>query len=231
MPISIFLSLVLLISSGFTFGQGRSSRNRNLVSRTGNATNTISRHESNTGSHRVTTTNPSNERTSYNYSRNKSRGGSNAYSYTPRESDSNKMKKEETHYYVNGDNHKGNKNNKHDHNEHSSTFTYAYHHPKTYHTWHYPAPWVYAPHAIVFRHHHGDYFFYHGSFYRYHPVRGYYRVAVPGSVVFSHLPVGYEKVFIGGGYYYRYGKVFFEYTPYGYRIIPRPSGLIITARF
>jgi hypothetical protein len=118
-----------------------------------------------------------------------------------------------------------------EHHYYHHTSTYSYHRPITYHTWHYPAPWEYARHAIVFRHDHGDFFFHHGRFYRYHPVRGYYRVAHPSTIVFNYLPIGYEEVFIGGGLYYRYGEVFFEYSPWGYRMVPRPAGLIITARF
>jgi len=56
-------------------------------------------------------------------------------------------------------------------------------------------------------------------------------VGIPSQVVFTYLPVGYEEVFIGGDLYYRYGEVYFEYSPYGYRIIPRPSGIVISARF
>jgi hypothetical protein len=43
--------------------------------------------------------------------------------------------------------------------------------------------------------------------------------------------MGYEEVFIGSHLYYRYGEVYFEYSPWGYRIIPRPSGIVITAHF
>jgi hypothetical protein len=83
----------------------------------------------------------------------------------------------------------------------------------------------------MFRHNHGNYYYHHGRFYRYHPLRGYYMVGIPSNVVFSYLPVGYEEVFIGGYPYYRYGEVYFEYSPWGYRIVSRPRGMVISARF
>jgi hypothetical protein len=56
-------------------------------------------------------------------------------------------------------------------------------------------------------------------------------VGMPSNLTFSYLPVGYEEVYIRGQLYYRYGEVYFEYSPWGYRIIPRPRGIIVTARF
>ena len=218
-PVSIFLSLVLILSSGFTFGQGRSNRGRSDNSISSSA-NRQTRYENNSGSQRTAYSNGRNERSSYNYSRNSR--SSNTYEYTPSANHHNADKKKSqtySHGYVK------------EHHYYHHTGTYSYHRPTTYHTWQYPAPWEYASHAIVFRHDHGDFFFHHGRFYRYHPVRGYYRVAHPSTIVFDYLPVGYEEVFIGGGLYYRYGEVFFEYSPWGYRMVPRPAGVIIAARF
>ncbi len=99
-----------------------------------------------------------------------------------------------------------------------------YHHPKTYKTWKFPAPWKYSAHAFVFRHRDHDYFFYHNRFYRYSPDRGYFVVGFPLGVVFTWLPEGYEEVVIDGRLYYRYGDVYFRRTFYGdYRVV-RPLG-------
>jgi hypothetical protein len=224
--LSIFLSLILVLSSGDIFGQGRSNRGRSDNFRT-SSPNGNSRYEKNSGKEKISNANSRNERSSYNYSRNSSSVNNNIYEYTPKESNHD-VNKKQSNYYLNGNQ---NYAKEYHHYVHSHINTYSYHRPVTYHTWHYPAPWEYAPHAIVFRHDHGNYFFHHGRFYRYHPVRGYYRVDIPSTVRFRNLPVGYEEVFIGGGMYYRYGEVFFEYSPWGYRIMPRPSGIIVSARF
>lgn len=110
------------------------------------------------------------------------------------------------------------------HNDH-------YNQPKTYSVWNFPAPWVYANHAYVFRHSHGDYYFYNNRFFSYDPFRGYYAVTFPYQTIFSWLPAGYDEVMVDGQIYFRYGNLFFVETPVGYRIVPPPAGIYVSINF
>lgn len=227
-PVSIFLSLVLMLSAETIFGQGRPSRSRNENPR-GNTSERSSRIASSTSRDRITASNSHNDRTSYGYSRNgqNNQNRSNMYEYISRNTQTQVHNNNNKMYSYTGKNHQY-KN--HD-GPHAYVNTYSYYRSGTYYTWQYPAPWKYARHAIVFHHNHGNYFFHHGRFYQYHPARGYYRVGVPTGLVFEYLPTGYREVRVGGQLYYRYGNIFFEYSPWGYRIIPQPAGMVITAHF
>lgn len=227
-PITLFISLILMLGAENIFGQGRSNRGRNENS-ISNTSGRSSRIVNSPSTDRVSYSNSRNERTSYNYSRNGSSNqtGSNIYEYTPGNTQTQVHNNNFQSHPVSGTKHQYVKHNVH----HTYVNTYSYHHPKTYYTWHYPAPWKYASHAIVFHHNHGNYFYHHGGFYQYHPAKGYYRVGVPTGMVFEYLPVGYKRVYIGGQLYYRYGDIYFEYSPWGYRIVPHPVGIVITAHF
>lgn len=228
LPISIFLSLILILSAENIFSQGRTGRSRNESSRS-NTSEKDSRIASGTTRDRIAYSNSRNERTSYGYSRNgrNNQNSGNTYAYTPRNTQPQVTNNKNQMYSHADKKHPYEKHNGH----HNYINVYSYHHPGTYNAWHFPAPWKYARHAIVFHHNHGNYFFHHGRFYQYHPSRGYYRVGVPAGLVFEYLPSGYKKIYIGGQLYYRYGEIFFEYSPWGYRIIPQPTGMIVTAHF
>ncbi len=111
---------------------------------------------------------------------------------------------------------------KYSHNQHPD----FYHHPtygKTYRRF-YTTPYV-------LQHGHGRYYYYNGHFCSYRPGIGYVTVNVPFLTVFSHLPFHCKKVRIHGNVYYRYGNLYFEALPIGYRLVPSPVQVHISARF
>jgi len=64
---------------------------------------------------------------------------------------------------------------------------------------------------------------YDGHFFRYHRGIGYVLADMPYGIVFEHLPMSYERVYINGYLYFRVGNLFFEMTNYGFRLVHYPE--------
>lgn len=231
---NLFL-IVLLTGISFTgFSQGRTQTSRVTSSRIGNRNSTDARTANTNRNDRIVVrdrnTVNQNSRTTYQAKKEESHPSNNG--------NGNNWKSNYGNNKSNG--HAGNYGNKsYGHSwksDHNYSYSYGYgynhyHHPRTYSTWGYPAPWKYSRNAYVFRHEHGDFFFYHNRFYRYSPVHGYYVVNYPSGMIFTYLPVGYREVLIDGIMYYRYGDIYFEATPVGYRIVRPPNGIYISMQF
>ncbi len=76
---------------------------------------------------------------------------------------------------------------------------------------------------VFFIHNHQRYYSYNGHFFRYFRGIGYILVDMPYGIVFEHLPVEYERVYINGYLYFRTGNLFFEMTPDGFRLVHYPE--------
>ena len=230
---SVLIGSFLLITLS-VFGQSRPSGSRDNKAPVSRTPNTVQTNNGNTRQ----------ERTVVRSSQ--STNQSNRYTYTQKKQESKPQAKSNDNHGNNkswgNDNSHNNKSwSKNNHNSswsknyHNNSWSSKnhskYHHPKTYSTWNFPAPWKYASKAIVFRHNHGDYYFYNTRFYRYDPFRGYYVVNFPNGVVFTYLPFGCNEVMINGRIYYRYGDVYFEYTPIGYRMINPPNAIYFSVNF
>lgn len=84
---------------------------------------------------------------------------------------------------------------------------------------------------FVFRHKHGDYYYFGNQFYTYRKGVGYYVVEPPRNVYFSELPFRCERVYANGHVYYRNGDLFFSYSPRGYVIASPPIQVNLSLRF
>ena len=105
-------------------------------------------------------------------------------------------------------------------------------HKEPYHYSYHRIPnWTYNYHPVAFRHDHGQFYFHEDRFYRYHEHYGYIIVENPYEVVFTTMPYGYRRIIVDGVVYYKYGNLFFSYTPYGYQLIPRKHWIYLSARF
>ncbi|MDX9880857.1 MAG: hypothetical protein RBS73_02250 [Prolixibacteraceae bacterium] len=135
--------------------------------------------------------------------------------------------------------HKGNSSHSHwdkhkkpDHRKHYDTGKHAGHY---HHYYHHPKygkiyPRFYS-NPFVFHHKHGRYYYYDGHFCDYRPGIGYIVVDIPYLTIFSELPFHCTRVRIHGNVYYRYGNLYFEALPIGYRLVPSPIQVHISARF
>jgi len=125
-------------------------------------------------------------------------------------------------------NHGYGKPNYHKHYEverHASHHDY-YHHPKYGKTYR-----KFYSNPYVFRHNHGRYYYYDGHFCNYRPGIGYVVVDIPYLTVFTELPFHCARVRIHGDVYYQYGDLYFEPMPIGYRLVPSPIRIHISAQF
>lgn len=84
---------------------------------------------------------------------------------------------------------------------------------------------------IVLRHDRDDYYYYRDHFYTYRPGIGYCAVEFPRNIFFSQLPLDCDQVYIDGRLFFRNGDLYFRHYPDGYRVVPSPIGITITARF
>lgn len=84
---------------------------------------------------------------------------------------------------------------------------------------------------FVFRHNHGRYYYYDGHFCDYRPGIGYVIVDIPYLTVFTELPFRCTRIRLFGNTYYQYGNLYFEPLSYGYRLVPSPLQVHISARF
>jgi hypothetical protein len=84
---------------------------------------------------------------------------------------------------------------------------------------------------LVFKHQHGDYYYFGNNFYRYHQGIGYCVVEPPRNIYFRHLPDDCNKVRIDGRVFFRHGDLFFQLSPRGYVIVPSPIEIRFSARF
>ena len=243
--IVILISIFLLILSFAVNAQQRSSRNGDKNrSRTG--TTTVQRGENTSNSRIRATTSQRNEtinrsrngsttvvrhdngrnaRTSLNYDR-RNTSSSNQGRFIERES----IPEKQTYTYksnsYNNHNHKYKKQKKyHKHHHH------AYH--KHYYKKHYhPSPWTYYNYPVVFYNSNfGEFYYHNGRFYRYDWRHGYFTVDMPKHVYFNTIPHGYRRIYINGRMYYQYHDILFRHTPYGYKIVPRSSGIYFHASF
>jgi hypothetical protein len=113
------------------------------------------------------------------------------------------------------------------HNNHYE-YVKPIHYKKHYH----PAPWTYYNYPVVFYHNNfGEYYYHNGGFYRYNRKHGYYAIDLPLDIYFRTIPVGYRRVYINGHLFYQYNGIYFRHTSFGYQIVPRSSGIYITASF
>jgi hypothetical protein len=83
----------------------------------------------------------------------------------------------------------------------------------------------------VFRHKHGDYYYFGNQFYNYRKGIGYYVVEPPRNIYFNDLPFRCERVYVNGHVYYRNGDLYFSYSPRGYVIAPAPIHINLSLRF
>lgn len=67
------------------------------------------------------------------------------------------------------------------------------------------------------------YYCYDGYFFTYHRGIGYILTDAPYGLTFHDLPFGFEKVWINGYMYFRFGNLFFEYDGFGYRLVFYPE--------
>jgi hypothetical protein len=211
---SILMVMLILITTA-AIGQSRTQRGR--ADNRGNNRATV---------HNEATNNNSRPSGNVVRERNNNKPDNNRITYSDRRNDP----QPESNNNENHENNSGYKNKKH-HDGYDNWNYLHYDHPMTYSNWHFPAPWKYARHARVFRRDCGDYYYYQGNFYRYHPSLGYFIINFPADVIFTFLPAGYEEIYIDGRLYFRYGDIYFEYTPEGYRIIPRPFEVNLTWQF
>lgn len=84
---------------------------------------------------------------------------------------------------------------------------------------------------VVFRHSHGNYYYFGNNFYSYRKGLGYYVVEAPRHMYFSDLPFRCERVYANGKVYFRNGDLFFSYSPRGYVIVPSPFQVNFSVRF
>jgi hypothetical protein len=210
--IIILISIFLLILS-FTVNAQNRSRNGDK-NQTQRWTATVERRD-----------NSRNERTTLNYNR-QSTTNSNHARYIERNEKPQKQnytykssgyKNEPVHY-----------KQKVYHKKHHYVHVNPHYHKKYYH----PSPWTYYNYPVVFYHNNFGEFYYHGGrFYRYDWRYGYIVVDIPTHVYFNTIPNGYRRVYINGHQYYYYKGIYITHTPYGYRIVPRSSGIYISASF
>jgi len=67
------------------------------------------------------------------------------------------------------------------------------------------------------------YYYFEGNFFRYQKRVGYVLVDMAFGTTFDYLPDGYERVFINGFPYYRFGNLFFENTLAGFQLVHYPE--------
>jgi Ni/Co efflux regulator RcnB len=84
---------------------------------------------------------------------------------------------------------------------------------------------------FVFRYKHGRYYYYNGYFCDYRPGIGYVIIDIPYLTVFTELPFRCKRIGFHGNVYYQYGNLYFEALPYGYRLVPSPFRINISATF
>ena len=209
--IIILISIFLLLLSFAVNGQSRSRNSRNSTSRTGTATVESS-------------TNSRNARTTLNYN-NRNRGSSNEGRFIER---NEKIHSQDYTYKSSG--------YKKQYPEHENYKVYKKHYvhvtPHYYKKHYHHAPWTYYNYPVVFYHNDfGEYYFHNGRFYRYDRRYGYFTVDLPLHIYFRTIPTGYRRVYINGHLYYQYSDIYFRYTPFGYQIVPRSSGIYISASF
>lgn len=84
---------------------------------------------------------------------------------------------------------------------------------------------------VVFKHRHGDYYYYNNHFYRYHRGVGYCVVEPPRHVYFNHLPDDCRRVRVNGQVFFQLGDVFFRPSVQGYAVVQAPVGIHISASF
>lgn len=75
---------------------------------------------------------------------------------------------------------------------------------------------------VVFRHDHGNYYYYGNRFYTYHKGVGYCVTEPPRHVYFRHLPADCSRVHVNGQVFFRNGDLFFQLSPRGYAIVTSP---------
>ena len=67
------------------------------------------------------------------------------------------------------------------------------------------------------------YYCHDGHFFRFRRGIGYVLVDMPFGFSFEYLPHGYERVYINGYLYFRVGNLFFEYSPFGFKLVHYPE--------
>lgn len=102
-------------------------------------------------------------------------------------------------------------------------YSYRYHKHYYYnsHYGHVIRKFVYRP--VMFVHNHQNYYCYDGHFFRYRHGIGYVLVNLPFGFTFERLPYGYEQVYINGYVYFRVGNLFFESSPFGFKLVHFPD--------
>ena len=102
----------------------------------------------------------------------------------------------------------------------------SYVHPKygrTYRSFH--------NNPFVLNHNRGRYYYYDGHFCDYRPGIGYVIIDIPYLTVFTRLPFHCNRVKVRGRTFYQYGSLYFEALPVGYRLVPSPIQINISAHF
>lgn len=84
---------------------------------------------------------------------------------------------------------------------------------------------------VVFKHKHGDYYFYDNNFYRYRKGVGYCITEMPNHLIFRNLPIHCRRININGHVLYSNGNLFFRYTPHGFILVSAPRDINLTFRF
>jgi len=218
--IIILISIFLLLLSFAVNGQNRTRNGDNTRSRNGSAT--VERSNNSTV---VRSTNSKNARTTLNYSR-QNTSSSNHGRFIER----NEKPQNQSYTYKSSGNKKhGPAYNNHNtyHKEHY-VYVKPYYYKKHYH----PSPWTYYNYPVVFYHNDfGEYYYHAGRFYRYDWRHGYFTVDLPTHLYFRTIPHGYSRVYINGLLYFQYNDIYFRHTPFGYQIVPRSSGIYISASF
>ena len=216
--IIILISIFLLMLSLAVNAQNRSRNGAQTRNRSGSST--VESRD-----------NERNARTSLNYDRRNTQSRSTANSNQGRFIERETKPKKQTYTYS-GNDYKNDKSYYHKQNAYNKKHNNVHIHKHYYKKYYHPSPWTYYNYPVVFYHHNfGEYFYYGGRFYRYDWRHGYFTVDMPTHVYFDTIPQGYRRVYINGRVYYQYHDILFRYTPHGYKIVPRSSGIYFHVRF
>lgn len=126
---------------------------------------------------------------------------------------------------------KGKYNNPVYHKPYSTNYKYAEHRNVYMHSKYGKTYRKFNSNPYVFRHNHGRYYYYDGHFCDYRPGIGYVIIDIPYLTVFNELPFRCNRVCLLGNTYYQYGNLYFQALPHGYRLVPSPVQVHISARF
>ncbi|MFY9153331.1 MAG: hypothetical protein WAO52_15045 [Prolixibacteraceae bacterium] len=84
---------------------------------------------------------------------------------------------------------------------------------------------------VVFKHDHGNYYYFNDHFYSYRRGVGYYLIETPRNISFERLPFGCDRVLVNGNVLFRNGDLFFKLSRRGYTLVNAPIEVRFSARF